>query len=41
MKDAGAWALLRDHLALLALGLLAYTAAGVVFWRRDFPGPHG
>jgi ABC-2 type transport system permease protein len=41
LKDAGAWTLLRDDLALLGLGLLAYAAAGVVFWRRDIPTPHG
>ncbi len=41
LKDAGAWTIVRDDLALLGLGLLGYAAAGVVLWRRDIPGPHG
>ncbi len=35
------WTLaLHDNLVLLGVGLLAYAAAGLVFWYRDIPVPH-
>ena len=37
MPDATAHTALRYNAALLALGLLCYVVAGVVFWRRDIP----
>jgi ABC-2 type transport system permease protein len=36
---AGAWPGLRYDLALIALGLLAYAIAALIFWRRDIPSP--
>ncbi len=41
LRDPSAWMLVRDDLGLLGLGLLCYAAAGLVFWRRDIPSPHG
>lgn len=41
LSPADAWEFsLRYDLTLVALGLLAYAAAALVFWYRDIPVPH-
>ena len=37
LPEKTGWPLVRANLILLGIGLAAYLAAGVIFWRRDVP----